>query len=237
MAPLMQRTRQKHFLQCSPSADTHTSRTLFEENHSIARASGLPYVVENVEGAPLVNPIMFCGVMFGLCVYRHRLFESNILLFRPAHMRHAVKAAAPGAIAKPDEFWSVGGHLGQKREAATAMGIDWMHRVDEISQAIPPAYTEWLGCQLRGVLMASSHVALWRSWSHDSWAGYPWLPAVTDDVEADSPLLAVLMLMGRAHLRFVNKEMVRQLGLAVTPAVSRMIIEPCIATLNWGVAA
>lgn len=112
------------------------------------RASGKLYVIENVVGAPLCSPIRLCGAMFGLRVYRHRLFESNLLLFEPPHVRHRVKAARPGAIARSHEFWSVGGHFGQKHLAQAAMGIDWMVSVREIAQAIPPAYTEWIGRQL-----------------------------------------------------------------------------------------
>jgi DNA (cytosine-5)-methyltransferase 1 len=112
------------------------------------QASGLPYVIENVECAPLIDTIKLCGAMFGLRVYRHRLFESNVLLLQPAHVKHQIKAARPGAIATPDEFWSVGGHFGHKLEAGLAMGIDWMKTVEEISQAIPPLYTEYIGHQL-----------------------------------------------------------------------------------------
>jgi DNA (cytosine-5)-methyltransferase 1 len=86
--------------------------------------------------------------MFGLRVYRHRLFESNILLLQPSHCKHRVRAAGPGAIAGPNEFWSVGGHFGHKEEAQRAMGIDWMKTVEEIAQAIPPPYTEYIGHQL-----------------------------------------------------------------------------------------
>jgi DNA (cytosine-5)-methyltransferase 1 len=112
------------------------------------RATGKPYIIENVVGAPLVNPVRLCGAMFGLRVYRHRLFESNLLLFQPPHKKHMVKAAPPGAIASPDEYWSVGGHFGQKGQAQMAMGIDWMKTVHEIAQAIPPPYTHWLGTQV-----------------------------------------------------------------------------------------
>lgn len=116
------------------------------------QATGKPYVLENVVGAPLLNPVKLCGAVFGLRVYRHRLFESNVLLFQPQHQRHKAKAAAPGAIAKDGEFWSVGGHFGNKDDAAQAMGVTWMQTVDEIAQAIPPAYTEWIGRQLQEVL-------------------------------------------------------------------------------------
>src|SRR5205823_12975399 len=76
------------------------------------QASGKPYIIENVIGAPVKRSIMLCGAMFGLRVYRHRLFESNMLLFQPHHPKHIIRAAKPGAIARPDEFWCVGGHFG-----------------------------------------------------------------------------------------------------------------------------
>jgi DNA (cytosine-5)-methyltransferase 1 len=119
------------------------------------QATGKPFILENVVGAPLRNPIKLCGAVFGLRVYRHRLFESNVFLFQPHHPRHTVKAAAPGAIARADEFWSVGGHFGNKQNAALAMGITWMQTVDEIAQAIPPFIPNgpddscWLWCASR----------------------------------------------------------------------------------------
>jgi DNA (cytosine-5)-methyltransferase 1 len=112
------------------------------------QATGKPYIIENVVGAPLENTVVLCGATFGLRVYRHRLFESNMLLLAPPHQRHRVMAARPGAIAQSDEYWSVGGHFGHKHEAQQSMGIDWMETQKEIAQAIPPAYTAWLGYQL-----------------------------------------------------------------------------------------
>jgi DNA (cytosine-5)-methyltransferase 1 len=123
------------------------------------QAFGKPYVIENVAGAPLQKSIMLCGTMFGLRTYRHRYFESNMLLFQPDHPRHIVKAAAPGSIARHDEMWCIGGHFGQKHEAQKAMGIDWMTTVDEIAQAIPPAYTRWIGEQLLAVIRREQKAA------------------------------------------------------------------------------
>lgn len=111
-------------------------------------ATGKPYIIENVAGAPLLKRLMLCGAMFGLNVVRHRYFESNVRLARPHHPRHTKRAGKPGAIPAPGEYWCVGGHFGHKEEAASAMGIDWMTRRDDIAQAIPPAYTEFLGRQL-----------------------------------------------------------------------------------------
>ena len=111
-------------------------------------AAGVPYVIENVVGAPLLNATMLCGDMFGLGVKRHRLFETSFFIWNPpvCRKRH------------PDFFVSVfGGGAKAKKSgrglaktnvvhaaASTAMGIDWMTR-DELSQAIPPAYTEHIG--------------------------------------------------------------------------------------------
>jgi DNA (cytosine-5)-methyltransferase 1 len=121
------------------------------------QASGLPYVIENVEGAPLHDPLLLCGTMFGLRSIRHRLFESNIPLVAPHHpdlcTEHLVRCAGPAAIPKGYEYWSIGGHFGQKdRAQREGLGIDWMMTVDEIKNAIPPAYTRWIGEQLVRVL-------------------------------------------------------------------------------------
>lgn len=118
-------------------------------------ATGLPYVIENVVGAPLTNYVVLCGDMFGLGVKRHRLFETSFMVWNPPMCRSS----------HPDFFVSVfgGGAKAKKKgrgfpktnvvhsRACEAMGIDWMRR-DEMSQAIPPAYTEWIGQQLIAVL-------------------------------------------------------------------------------------
>lgn len=125
---------------------------LIGPTRSRLQATGKPYIIENVPNAPVEKAVTLCGAMFGLRTYRHRLFESNLLLFQPAHPRHVVRAAGPGTIAKPDEFWSVGGHFGHKDEAQRALGIDWMTTTHEIAQAIPPAYTHYLGLQVFAAL-------------------------------------------------------------------------------------
>jgi DNA (cytosine-5)-methyltransferase 1 len=115
---------------------------------------GLPYVIENVEGAPLVDPVMLCGTMFGLRVLRHRLFESNVLLAPKPHGKHPLVFTHDKRKAhygKLDEWTSpvqvTGGGNCSKAAAADAMGIDWMTK-NELNEAIPPAYTEWLGKQV-----------------------------------------------------------------------------------------
>lgn len=116
-------------------------------------ASGRPYVIENVIGAPLHQPVMLCGAMFGLKVYRHRLFECSWFLLVPPHVPHRDKTPKAGKGISPKGFISVAGNTGRVSYARQAMGIDWTNR-DELSQAIPPAYTEFIGKQLLRVVQA-----------------------------------------------------------------------------------
>jgi len=118
--------------------------------------SGLPYVIENVEGAPLIDPLVLCGTMFpGLRVTRHRLFESNFPLSAPApdgaHPLHYTldkRKAHYGQLDEMTAFVTVtGGGNCSVAAASDAMGINWMTKA-ELNQAIPPAYTEWIGRQL-----------------------------------------------------------------------------------------
>lgn len=113
------------------------------------QSAGVPWVIENVMGAPLRNPIMLCGTMFdGLRVYRHRNFEASPAIYwPPQHYQHPERPAEVGRRV-PDHGWmTVAGHFSDVKAASRAMGIDWMTR-DELRQAIPPAYTEWIGKQL-----------------------------------------------------------------------------------------
>lgn len=123
------------------------------------KATGKPYIIENVPGAPMENPVMLCGSMFGLKVYRHRLFESNIPLVTPGHQRHFDNCRGNGKGMSDKGFITVVGHnagICNSRGVTweyvqQAMGIDWMNR-KELSQAIPPAYTEYLGRQVLEIL-------------------------------------------------------------------------------------
>ncbi len=115
---------------------------------------GKPYVIENVEDAraELRSPIELCGCMFnGLNVYRPRLFESNLPLVAPAHREHAEPQVKMGRPPRPGHRMHVVGNFSGVREAREAMGIPWMTR-DDLREAIPPAYTEYVGKQLQAVL-------------------------------------------------------------------------------------
>jgi len=126
-----------------------------ERTRDRLQSLGLPYVIENVVGAPLHNPITLCGKTFGLKVYRHRLFESNMKLAQPAHEPHRDSTPSVGNGKSPKGFISVcgtGGVRGMNSHEivaywSMAMGINWMNR-KELSQAIPPAYTKFIGEQL-----------------------------------------------------------------------------------------
>lgn len=113
---------------------------------NLLRQAKLPFVIENVPGAPLENPVVLCGVMFGLNVIRHRLFESQPAIEQPPHKKHE-KRASYGRTPKNGEYFTISGHFGDIEGGRRAMGIQWMNR-PELAQAIPPAYTEFIGKQL-----------------------------------------------------------------------------------------
>lgn len=130
------------------------------------RATRRPYVIENVEGAPLLNPVKLCGTMFpGLRVQRHRMFESNIHLMAPQCGAHPLvytrdkRKAHYGKLNEMTAFVQVtGGGNCSKAAAADAMGIDWMTK-DELNEAIPPKYTHFIGQQLMRHLTAGRSAA------------------------------------------------------------------------------
>lgn len=128
---------------------------LIDPVRQLLQDTGLPYVIENVEGAPLRDPITLCGTMFdGLRVIRHRLFESNLPLTTPEHGKHPLvftydkRKRHYGQLDQNTAFVTVtGGGNCSTANARDAMGIDWMTKV-ELNEAIPPAYTSYIGAQL-----------------------------------------------------------------------------------------
>ena len=125
---------------------------LIEPVREILIDSGLPYIIENVEGAPLRNYIVLCGTMFpGLRVLRHRLFETNFPILVPPHGKHPkvhTLDKRKNHYGKTDEWRDfvqvTGGGNCSVAAARDAMGIDWMTK-RELNEAIPPAYTEHIG--------------------------------------------------------------------------------------------
>lgn len=107
---------------------------------------GVPWVIENVVGAPMRVDVQLCGSMFGLGVRRHRWFEAGFPLSPwVLSCNHSERVVSPHG--NPNRFKGTG------KQWAAAMGIDWMTTA-ELAQAIPPAYTEWIGHQLRAHLEA-----------------------------------------------------------------------------------
>lgn len=160
------------YIHASPPCKKYTQMTAIRIDASEVRASypemitptrellkqiGKPYVIENVPAAAklLIKPIMLCGSMFGLRVIRHRFFESSMELLPPSPCFHKGTVqdgfycgvyGTGGAMMRDD---GKGRRQGSRRveDWRLAMGIDWMLKT-ELTQAIPPAFTEWIGQQL-----------------------------------------------------------------------------------------
>jgi DNA (cytosine-5)-methyltransferase 1 len=124
---------------------------LLTPSRELLEATGLPYVIENVPGAPLKDPVTICGSAFSLRVRRHRLFESNFPL-EGIECRHAEQGSPVGVYGNGGAWTRTapggGGVKVAGAEAAAALGIDWTTHQPELSQAIPPAYTEHIGRQM-----------------------------------------------------------------------------------------
>jgi DNA (cytosine-5)-methyltransferase 1 len=114
--------------------------------------TGTPHVIENIVPAQehLISPILLCGTMFGLGVFRHRLFESSFVTLCPPHQAHkgeigdgryhTVTGHAGGSSKR--DGWKNGG----TEEWREAMGIDWMTG-NELAESIPPAYSRFIAQQ------------------------------------------------------------------------------------------
>lgn len=127
------------------------------ETRELLRKIGKPYIIENVVGAPLINPISLYGTQFkNIYTQRQRNFESNINLKPPETPMQKKKTPTAGNGFGQDGFISICGSGGVKGMNAKQIvlywgfalgGIDWMSR-SELAEAIPPAYTEFIGKQL-----------------------------------------------------------------------------------------
>lgn len=128
---------------------------LIQPTRDALRAWGGPYVIENVPTAPLIDAVLLCGWAMGLRhIRRHRLFETNMPLM------------SAGCLCPVGDTVSVFGHSGEDRrksaggvlkhvpiaEVRELMQVPWIRGRDEISESIPPAYTEYLGRQLLTLL-------------------------------------------------------------------------------------
>jgi len=134
-----------------PNVNAEEYPKLVPQVREMLMAVGRPYVIENVPGAPLINPLKLNGHHFGLRVIRERWFETNPWLMTPGYIKprniqtHSYRAYS--SFDNGATHITVAGHNFRTADAKVAMGIDWMNR-GELAQAIPPAYTEYIGRRL-----------------------------------------------------------------------------------------
>jgi DNA (cytosine-5)-methyltransferase 1 len=120
---------------------------LIPQTRAALIASGKPYVIENVPGSPLINPIQLCGSSFGLQVRRHRLFESNMKLTGSV-CDHKAQGRPVGVYGSLNDQIPKGGKTATTiDEGRDAMGMPWAIWT-ELVEAIPPAYSEYIGKQI-----------------------------------------------------------------------------------------
>lgn len=121
---------------------------LIGPTRDVLEMTGLPYVIENVEGAvpKLKDPAMLCGSMFGMSrTYRHRFFEiSGFTLAPPPHPEHTAPQVKMGRSPGPGERIQAIGNFSGVGLVKADWGVTWMNR-DGLREAVPPAYTEWIG--------------------------------------------------------------------------------------------
>ena len=146
-------------LKVMPNAREHPD--LIPETRARLQESGIPFVIENVVGAPLLSPVVLCGSMFGLKgdayeLRRHRLFETALPLEQPVYRHELPVIGFYGDHARTPQRTIAGNRnrggdiTGRERKLALVkelMDIDWMEW-KESNQAIPPAYSEYIGRQI-----------------------------------------------------------------------------------------
>ncbi len=138
---------------CRPGLADEYPKLLDKVRDGLIQA-GVPWVIENVVGAPLstgsdlfgAHGGILCGQMFGLPLYRHRVFETSFPLTVPSHPEHIIPASKAGHW-RPGTIISVSGNCSPIALARMAMGIDWM-TCSALAESIPPAFTEYVGAQL-----------------------------------------------------------------------------------------
>lgn len=155
------------FIWASPPCQAYTLAQRIQKNQhpdliepirARLEKNGIPFTIENVPGAPLRKPIMLCGAMFpGLRVYRHRLFECSFPVEQPWHPPHEAKLAKMGRPVAEGEFMHVVGNFSGADAARAAMGMDWASR-DELREAIPPAFSEYIAKAARNHILANCDI-------------------------------------------------------------------------------
>jgi DNA (cytosine-5)-methyltransferase 1 len=114
--------------------------------------TGIPWVIENVRNAPMRSPLILCGTMFGLgyggfTIRRHRLFETSFIITAPGSCDHSKPALDPYGNKSRQAFKAVYGIDMRRGAWQEAMGLPGMPQT-KATEAIPPAYTEYIGTRL-----------------------------------------------------------------------------------------
>jgi len=123
------------------------------ETRTRLETSGIPFIIENVPQAPLRHDVVLCGQQFNLPLYRHRAFEASFELLRPKPCHHVpARSHVRGWRTLDQGVITVAGHAFRLNEGRLAMEMPWATSRKELVAAIPPAYTEYLGDQLREVV-------------------------------------------------------------------------------------
>ncbi len=153
--------RQFDVIHASPPCQTHsitqhlrnaqgksTSKIdLIPQTRQALIESGVKYIIENVPGSPLIDPVQLCGSSFGLKVRRHRLFESNMPI-KGSICNHKLQGRPIGVYGSLNDEIPKGGKTATTiDEARKAMDMDWAIWT-ELVEAIPPAFTQYLGEQI-----------------------------------------------------------------------------------------
>lgn len=130
---------------------------LIPDTRDLLVKTGLPYIIENVKGAPLRADLILCGSMFGLGVIRHRYFESNIDLGFAPYTCSCKGKAVRGELMnyhntkQRNLYIKKHGNIRGSDAFKQALQVEWMSH-DESQEAIPPAYTEWIGKRILDVI-------------------------------------------------------------------------------------
>lgn len=133
---------------------------LIDGVREILVASGKPWVIENVIGAPLANDsdlfgrhgVELCGTMFGLRIYRHRIFEASFQLpLPPRPCDHTHHAMNPHGAEGCERIYAEHGRQDPEKLWAAEMGVEWMSR-HGAREAVPPCFTEWVGSAMMASL-------------------------------------------------------------------------------------
>lgn len=124
---------------------------LIPQTRELLEAIGLPWIIENVPGAPLINPIQLCGTSFDIPVRRHRRFESSFpMMSVPCNHGAFTERRFPGSSNRPNgrTVCNVGEYRVPLKVQKECMEVDWDVTLHELSEMVPPAMTRYLGARL-----------------------------------------------------------------------------------------